>query len=137
MFPAFGTIGLFFNRASDVVSGASAELLQGDVPAVSTMVDAKGNVIAWLYSQRRFEVPGDKIANTMKLAIVSIEDKRFADHHGVDWKGLSLITHGRALQHLMWAAGSERLKRWASWPRRGVAASRSRAPVRGALQCPR
>ncbi|MGZ4510804.1 MAG: transglycosylase/D,D-transpeptidase PonA2 [Mycobacterium sp.] len=87
MFPAFGTIGLFFNRASDVVSGASAELLQGDVPAVSTMVDAKGNVIAWLYSQRRFEVPGDKIANTMKLAIVSIEDKRFADHHGVDWKG--------------------------------------------------
>lgn len=23
----------------------------------------------------------------MKLAIVSIEDKRFADHSGVDWKG--------------------------------------------------
>src|SRR5689334_16235725 len=87
MFPAAGTIGLFLNRASDVVSGASAELLQGDVPAVSTMVDAKGNTIAWLYSQRRFEVPGDKIANTMKLAIVSIEDKRFAEHNGVDWKG--------------------------------------------------
>lgn len=51
------------------------------------MVDAKGNTIAWLYSQRRFEVPSDKIANTMKLAIVSIEDKRFADHSGVDWKG--------------------------------------------------
>ena len=51
------------------------------------MVDAKGNIIAWLYSQRRFEVPSDKIANTMKLAIVSIEDKRFADHNGVDWKG--------------------------------------------------
>lgn len=87
VFPAVGTMGLFFNRAADVVSGASAELLQGDVPAVSTMVDGKGNVIAWLYSQRRFEVPGDKIANTMKLAIVSIEDKRFADHNGVDWKG--------------------------------------------------
>ncbi|MBO0864869.1 MAG: transglycosylase/D,D-transpeptidase PonA2, partial [Mycobacterium sp.] len=29
----------------------------------------------------------DKIANTMKLAIVSIEDKRFAEHNGVDWKG--------------------------------------------------
>ena len=75
------------NRASEVVATGSAQLLQGDVPAVSTMVDAKGNVIAWLYSQRRFEVPGDKIANTMKLAIVSIEDKRFADHNGVDWKG--------------------------------------------------
>ena len=51
------------------------------------MVDAKGNVIAWLYSQRRFEVPSDQIANTMKLAIVSIEDKRFAEHNGVDWQG--------------------------------------------------
>jgi membrane peptidoglycan carboxypeptidase len=51
------------------------------------MVDAKGNPIAWLYSQRRFEVPSDKIADTMKLAIVSIEDKRFAEHNGVDWKG--------------------------------------------------
>jgi membrane peptidoglycan carboxypeptidase len=51
------------------------------------MVDAKGNTIAWLYSQRRFEVPSDKIADTMKLAIVSIEDKRFAEHNGVDVQG--------------------------------------------------
>jgi len=87
MFPLAGGIGLVSNRASEVVATGSAQLLQGEVPAVSTMVDTKGNVIAWLYSQRRFEVPGDKIANTMKLAIVSIEDKRFADHNGVDWKG--------------------------------------------------
>ena len=32
-------------------------------------------------------MPTDQIANTMKLAIVSIEDKRFAEHNGVDWKG--------------------------------------------------
>ena len=51
------------------------------------MVDAAGNPIAWLYSQRRFEVPTDQIADTMKLAIVSIEDKRFAEHNGVDWPG--------------------------------------------------
>ena len=51
------------------------------------MVDAAGNPIAWLYSQRRFEVATDQIANTMKLAIVSIEDKRFAEHNGVDWQG--------------------------------------------------
>ncbi len=87
LFPAVGGIGLMSNRASDVVANGSAQLVEGDVPAVSTMVDAKGNVIAWLYSQRRFEVPSDKIADTMKLAIVSIEDKRFAEHNGVDWKG--------------------------------------------------
>ena len=87
MFPMVGGIGLMSNRASDVVANGSAQLVEGEVPAVSTMVDAKGNTIAWLYTQRRFEVPSDQIANTMKLAIVSIEDKRFAEHNGVDWKG--------------------------------------------------
>ncbi|MGE0215659.1 transglycosylase/D,D-transpeptidase PonA2 [Mycolicibacterium sp.] len=87
MFPVVGGFGLMSNRASDVVANGSAQLVEGEVPQVSTMVDAKGNVIAWLYTQRRFEVPSDQIANTMKLAIVSIEDKRFADHNGVDWQG--------------------------------------------------
>ncbi|HXL61659.1 MAG TPA: transglycosylase/D,D-transpeptidase PonA2 [Mycobacterium sp.] len=87
MFPVAGGFGLMSNRASDVVANGSAQLVEGEVPQVSTMVDAKGNVIAWLYSQRRFEVPSDQIANTMKLAIVSIEDKRFAEHNGVDWQG--------------------------------------------------
>lgn len=87
MFPVVGGFGLISNRASDVVANGSAQLVEGEVPQVSTMVDAKGNVIAWLYSQRRFEVPSEDIANTMKLAIVSIEDKRFAEHNGVDWQG--------------------------------------------------
>jgi membrane peptidoglycan carboxypeptidase len=87
LFPVVGGLGLVSNRASDVVANGSAQLVEGQVPAVTTMVDAKGNTIAWLYSQRRFEVPSDKIADTMKLAIVSIEDKRFAEHNGVDWKG--------------------------------------------------
>ncbi len=87
VFPVAGGIGLSFNRASDVVASGTAQVLEGDVPQVSTMLDAAGNPIAWLYSQRRFEVPSDQIADTMKLAIVSIEDKRFAEHNGVDWPG--------------------------------------------------
>src|SRR4030088_3781797 len=87
MFPVAGGFGVLSTRASDSVANGSAQLLSGEVPQVTTMVDAAGNPIAWLYSQRRFEVSSDKIANTMKLAIVSIEDKRFADHNGVDWKG--------------------------------------------------
>jgi membrane peptidoglycan carboxypeptidase len=87
MFPFVGGFGLMSNRASDVVANGSAQLVEGDVPQVTTMVDAAGNPIAWLYSQRRFEVPSEQIADTMKLAIVSIEDKRFAEHNGVDWKG--------------------------------------------------
>ncbi|GFG55960.1 hypothetical protein MMUR_00960 [Mycolicibacterium murale] len=87
MFPVVGGLGLVSNRASDVVANGSSQLVEGEIPGVTTMVDARGNVIAWLYTQRRFEVPSDKIADTMKLAIVSIEDRRFAEHNGVDWQG--------------------------------------------------
>jgi membrane peptidoglycan carboxypeptidase len=106
MFPLVGGFGLMSNRASDVVANGSAQLVEGEVPAVSTMVDAKGNPIAWLYSQRRFEVPSDEIANTMKLAIVSIEDKRFAEHNGVDWKGTLTGLAGYASGDLETRGGS-------------------------------
>lgn len=87
LFPIAGGFGFLSNRAADTVDNVSAELVEGTVPAVSTMVDVAGNPIAWLYEQRRFEVPSDKISNEMKLALVSIEDKRFPDHQGVDWQG--------------------------------------------------
>lgn len=87
LFPAAGGFGYVSNRAADTVDNSSAELVEGVVPAVTTMVDAAGNPIAWLYDQRRFEVPSDRISNEMKLAIVSIEDKRFPEHQGVDWQG--------------------------------------------------
>lgn len=87
LFPAAGGFGYVSNRAADTVDNSSAELVEGVVPAVTTMVDAAGNPIAWLYDQRRFEVPSDRISNEMKLAIVSIEDKRFPEHKGVDWQG--------------------------------------------------
>src|ERR1700687_1442265 len=94
MFPVAGGFGLLSNRASDIVANGSAQLLSGEVPQVTTMVDAAGNPIAWIYSQRRFEVASDQIANTMKLAIVSIEDKRFAEHNGVDWQGTPTVLSG-------------------------------------------
>jgi membrane peptidoglycan carboxypeptidase len=106
MFPVVGGFGLVSNRASDVVANGSAQLVEGEVPAVSTMVDAKGNTIAWLYSQRRFEVPSDQIANTMKLAIVSVEDKRFAEHNGVDWQGTLTGLAGYARGNLDTRGGS-------------------------------
>ena len=106
LFPVAGGIGLMSNRASDIVANGSAQLVDGDVPAVTTMVDARGNTIAWLYSQRRFEVSSDKIADTMKLAIVSIEDKRFAEHNGVDWKGTLTGLAGYASGDLTTRGGS-------------------------------
>ena len=87
LFPIVGGVGVASNHASESVAQGSADILGGEVPAISTMVDVDGNPIAWLYLQRRREVPTAGIADTMKLAIVSIEDKRFADHNGVDVPG--------------------------------------------------
>ncbi|WP_167096612.1 transglycosylase/D,D-transpeptidase PonA2 [Mycobacterium sp. DL592] len=87
LFPIVGGAGLVINNASDVATQDSAQLMEGEVPTVSTMVDAAGNPIAWIYTQRRWPVTTDRIADTMKLAIVSIEDKRFAEHNGVDIQG--------------------------------------------------
>ncbi|WP_431238314.1 transglycosylase/D,D-transpeptidase PonA2 [Mycolicibacterium aichiense] len=87
LFPLAGGAGIVVNHASDVAAQDSAQLMEGEVPTVSTMVDAAGNPIAWIYAQRRWPVPSDRIADTMKLAIVSIEDKRFAEHNGVDVQG--------------------------------------------------
>ena len=87
LFPVVGGVGMLTTRLSNTVAQDSSEVLQGDVPTVSTMVDAAGNPIAWLYEQRRWVVPSDRIADTMKLAIVSVEDKRFVEHNGVDLQG--------------------------------------------------
>ncbi|WP_458317830.1 transglycosylase/D,D-transpeptidase PonA2 [Mycolicibacterium brisbanense] len=87
LFPAFGGAGMLAGRLSDAVAQDSSEVLDGDAPIVTTMVDAAGTPIAWLYDQRRWVVRSDQIANTMKLAIVSVEDKRFTEHNGVDIQG--------------------------------------------------
>jgi membrane peptidoglycan carboxypeptidase len=87
MFPLVGGSGAAINRAFDSAAEDSSQLVDGEVPIVSTVVDAAGNPIAWLYTQRRWVVPTDRIADTMKLAIVSVEDRRFAEHRGVDVPG--------------------------------------------------
>ncbi|GAA4386713.1 penicillin-binding protein [Tsukamurella soli] len=87
LFPFIGGAGLVSNRAADTVDNISSELLQGQVPEVTTVTDSTGAPIAYLYDQRRVQVPFDQISPNMVRSIISIEDKRFMDHDGVDWQG--------------------------------------------------
>ncbi|MCP2258026.1 Membrane carboxypeptidase (penicillin-binding protein) [Streptoalloteichus tenebrarius] len=87
LFPVVGSIGVVSNRASDTVDNISADLVGVDPPLVTTITDVTGNAIAYLYDQYRVLTPPDKIADTMKAAIVAMEDKRFYEHDGVDWRG--------------------------------------------------
>lgn len=87
MFPAVGAIGVMSNRASDTVNTLSAELVTKQPPTVTTITDREGNPIVYLYDQNRTLAKSEEIADTMKAAIVAIEDQRFFEHKGVDWPG--------------------------------------------------
>ena len=87
LFPIAGAAGLASNKMADTLAGTSADLIKGDLPSISTVTDSAGAPIAWLYDQQRVPVPSEEISQQMKLAIIAIEDRRFADHNGVDWRG--------------------------------------------------
>lgn len=73
---------------SPVSGKVNDDLLKGRAPEMSTIVDKEGNPIAYLYDQRREIVGFDDISQNMKDAILSIEDRRFYEHEGVDVQGI-------------------------------------------------
>ncbi|GLY47936.1 penicillin-binding protein [Lentzea sp. NBRC 102530] len=87
LFPVVGATGLVSNRASDTVDSISADLVTTDPPLITTVTDKEGAPIAYLFDQYRVLTPPEKISPTMKAALISVEDRRFYEHQGVDWKG--------------------------------------------------
>ena len=87
LFPLVGALGVMSNRASDTIDSVSADLVATDPPLITTVTDAAGKPIASIYDQYRLPVTAEQISPTMKAALVAIEDRRFYEHHGVDWKG--------------------------------------------------
>ncbi|MBC6446970.1 transglycosylase domain-containing protein [Actinokineospora xionganensis] len=87
LFPVMGALGVVSNRASDTIDSVSADLVATDPPLITTITDSAGAPIASLFDQYRIPVTPDQISPTMKAALVSIEDRRFYQHNGVDWKG--------------------------------------------------
>ena len=72
-------------------------------PMATVLTDAAGEPFARLYEQYRRPTQPDQIAETMKAAVVAIEDRRFFSHHGVDWQAIgralltNLVTNGAPL----------------------------------------
>lgn len=64
-------------------------------PAQTTKIyAADGTLIATLFDENRTPVTIEHIAPLMREAIVSIEDRRFFEHAGVDWKGIARAALG-------------------------------------------
>ncbi|MGI5130819.1 transglycosylase domain-containing protein [Pseudonocardia sp. CA-107938] len=83
-FPVVGGIGVLAGQVGTSAATVSDDLRSGVTPATTVVTDSAGVPLAYLYDQFRIPVPGDRIAPSMKAAIVAIEDRRFYDHGGVD-----------------------------------------------------
>ncbi|MCD2191130.1 transglycosylase domain-containing protein [Actinomycetospora soli] len=90
--------GLLVGRAAASVDATSGSLTGGRVREASVVTDASGTPIARLYERYRLPVGSAGIADTMKAAIVAIEDRRFFVHDGVDWRGLGRALASNALR---------------------------------------
>ncbi len=86
VFPFAAGAGLVSNEAGDAVNAVSSELIDGAAPMLTTVQDAAGQPVAFLYDQYRVPVPTEAISPAMKAAVVAIEDRRFYVHDGVDWQ---------------------------------------------------
>lgn len=100
--PLAGISGVAVARTNETMQSNLTDLTDGRGPGITTITDATDSPIAYLYTQRRIEVTGDEISQPMKDAIVSIEDRRFYEHDGVDLQGF-----GRAMLTNLAAGGVE------------------------------
>ncbi|MFJ6675850.1 transglycosylase domain-containing protein [Actinosynnema sp. NPDC091369] len=83
--PVVGAAGLVSNRMSDQVAATTVSMLETPPPLMTTITDKDGVPFAYVYDQYRVLTPPDKVAQVMKDALVSTEDRRFYEHKGVDW----------------------------------------------------
>ena len=75
---ARNSVQAFDDQPCDVEAGVPEQ--------ASAMYAADGTTIATFYSQNRQVVAPRQIPKVMRQAIVSIEDRRFYEHHGVDMR---------------------------------------------------
>ncbi|MEV5496154.1 transglycosylase domain-containing protein [Nonomuraea fuscirosea] len=85
--PAVGGTGAIFVSASEDLGIKPEELKEPPLAERTTLLDAKGNEIAYFWEEYRESVTLDQVADIMKTAIISIEDFRFYEHGAIDIEG--------------------------------------------------
>ncbi|AEH44643.1 penicillin-binding protein, 1A family [Thermodesulfatator indicus DSM 15286] len=62
-----------------------SKLAKYEPPAATTVLDHRGEVLAYWYKERRFPVPLSQVPPYLIQAFVSAEDARFYEHQGLDF----------------------------------------------------
>ncbi|WP_269799601.1 transglycosylase domain-containing protein [Geodermatophilus chilensis] len=87
LFPWVGGPAVAAQQSTSLLGDLPTELTVDAPPANTVLLAANGEVITSFYEENRAPVPGDRIAEVMKQAMVAIEDARFYAHHGLDVQG--------------------------------------------------
>lgn len=89
----FQQYGKEVTAAIDAGEANAAKIQESDFKQhyPTTILDKNGNVIKELKTQERDYLTYDKMDPLVSEALISIEDKRFYEHHGVDTQGLLTI----------------------------------------------
>ncbi|CAO5190955.1 Membrane carboxypeptidase (Penicillin-binding protein) [Frankia sp. AiPs1] len=87
--PVVGAVGLTAKHGADDFLGLPENLVVPPLAQASRILDARGNQIAVLSGEQDREVVSlGRVPQVMRQAIVDIEDSRFYEHDGLDYKGL-------------------------------------------------
>ena len=85
--PIVGGLGLLARTAANDFENLPSELEISALPQVSKILAADGSTLASFYFQDRIAVPLSQVPAIMQKAIIAVEDVRFYEHHGIDYKG--------------------------------------------------
>lgn len=81
-------------------SPSTSDILNPKTAAASEIYSADGKLLGKYFNENRSPVPYDSISPVFFQALISTEDERFYQHHGVDFQGLFAAvkdaTQGRA-----------------------------------------
>ncbi|MEV0613096.1 transglycosylase domain-containing protein [Nonomuraea sp. NPDC050404] len=85
--PAVGGAGIGLVAAAEEINLKPLDLTEPPPAEVTIVQDAKGGEIARFYEEYREVVGSEEISETMKTAVVAIEDFRFYQHGAIDIEG--------------------------------------------------
>lgn len=81
------TVRRLYGEAQDIAAGMSEDDFRRELS--STAYAADGTVLSvWKDEKSGVYIPLEEMPQTVRDAVICMEDKRFEDHHGVDYKAL-------------------------------------------------
>lgn len=95
--PFVGAAAITLREANDYWEAMPSALPEQPLPQRSVMLAADGTTIAEFYSENRVPVALKQVPKILRTAVVAIEDSRFYDHHGVDFRGIARALLNNAL----------------------------------------